>query len=161
MSFTDKIFINLPVTDLARATAFYEGIGGVKNPMFSDEKASCIVLSDSIHVMLLTRDFFQTFAPGRTIVDPQAMVSAAYAFVVESRAACRRLVEAGTRAGRRGGHQPGTGPWLHVQPVDGGPGRPHLGTVLDGPGRRRQWPAGRRKRRLIPFPAPCDRSRCP
>lgn len=93
MSVTDKIFINLPVTDLARATAFYEGIGGVKNPMFSDEKASCIVLSDSIHVMLLTRDFFQTFAPGRTIVDPQAMVSAAYAFVVESRAAADALVE--------------------------------------------------------------------
>ncbi len=29
------IFINLPVRDLPRATAFYEAIGAVKNPQFT------------------------------------------------------------------------------------------------------------------------------
>ena len=55
------IFINLPVTDLARSTAFYEAIGAEKNPAFSNEQASMMVLSDTIHVMLLTHDFYRTF----------------------------------------------------------------------------------------------------
>ncbi len=43
---TRMIFINLPVTDVARATAFYEGIGFTKNDTFSNEQASCMVWSD-------------------------------------------------------------------------------------------------------------------
>jgi predicted lactoylglutathione lyase len=39
------IFINLPVSDLARATAFYEVIGAVKNARFSGDRASCMVFS--------------------------------------------------------------------------------------------------------------------
>ena len=55
------IFINLPVTDLDRSIAFYEAIGGRKEPKFSNEKAAMIVLSDTIHAMLLTHDFYSTF----------------------------------------------------------------------------------------------------
>ena len=55
------IFVNLPVTDLGRSTAFYEAIGGEKNPQFSDGTASCIVLSETIHVMLLTHDKYRQF----------------------------------------------------------------------------------------------------
>jgi uncharacterized protein len=50
------IFLNLPVSDLQRATAFYQAIGAEKNEQFSDETASCMVFSDAIHVMLLTPD---------------------------------------------------------------------------------------------------------
>ena len=32
-----RIFVNLPVTDLPKSTAFYEAVGGTKNPMFSDD----------------------------------------------------------------------------------------------------------------------------
>ena len=55
------IFVNLPVSDLARSTAFYQAIGGEKNPQFSDDTASCMVFSDTIHVMLLTHDKFSQF----------------------------------------------------------------------------------------------------
>ena len=48
------IFINLPVSNLARATAFYQTIGAVKNAQFSDDTASCMVFSDAIHAMLMT-----------------------------------------------------------------------------------------------------------
>ena len=65
------IFVNLPVTDLARSIAFYEAVGGVKNPMFSDETAACIVLSDVIHVMLLTHDKWRNFTD-RAIPDAHA-----------------------------------------------------------------------------------------
>ena len=37
------IFVNLPVTDLQRATAFYEAVGAAKNPQFCDDTASCMV----------------------------------------------------------------------------------------------------------------------
>lgn len=54
-------FINLPVSDLARSTAFYEAVGFTKNEMFSNESTSGIIWSDTIHVMLLTHDFWRTF----------------------------------------------------------------------------------------------------
>jgi predicted lactoylglutathione lyase len=57
------IFVNLPVSNLPRATAFYEAIGASKNLQFSDDTASCMVVSDIIHVMLLTHDKFRQFTP--------------------------------------------------------------------------------------------------
>ena len=62
------IFINLPVTDLGLSIAFYEAIGGRKEPKFSNEQAAMIVLSETIHVMLLTHDFYKTFT-GKPIAD--------------------------------------------------------------------------------------------
>ena len=62
------IFINLPVTDLDRSIGFYEAVGGRKEPKFSNERAAMIVLSDAIHVMLLTHDFYKTFT-GKPIAD--------------------------------------------------------------------------------------------
>ena len=58
------IFINLPVTDLAISTAFYTGLGFQLNPDFSGDECSCIVVSDTIFVMLLTRDRFADFTAG-------------------------------------------------------------------------------------------------
>jgi len=62
------IFINLPVTDLDRSVGFYEAVGGRKELKFSNERAAMIVLSDTIHVMLLTHDFYKTFT-GKPIAD--------------------------------------------------------------------------------------------
>ena len=58
------IFVNLPVADLDASTAFYTGLGFSKNAEFSDGNASCIVISEAIHVMLLTREFFAGFITG-------------------------------------------------------------------------------------------------
>ncbi len=57
------IFVNLPVSDLGRSTAFYEAIGARKDERFCDGTASCMVFSDSIHVMLLTHGKFRQFTP--------------------------------------------------------------------------------------------------
>ena len=62
------IFINLPVTDLDRSKAFYEAVGATNNPGFTDETAACMVLSETIHVMLLTHDKWRQFTD-RPIVD--------------------------------------------------------------------------------------------
>ena len=65
------IFVNLPVVDLARATAFYEAVGAVKNPQFSDATGACMVVSETIHVMLLTHEKFRQFTP-RPVADARA-----------------------------------------------------------------------------------------
>jgi len=56
-----KIFINLPVADLQKAMTFYTAIGFTNNPMFTDETAACMVLTEEIYVMLLTYQKFREF----------------------------------------------------------------------------------------------------
>ena len=58
---SQMIFVNLPVTNLARSIAFYEGIGARKEPKFSNESAAMMVFSETISVMLLTKPFYSTF----------------------------------------------------------------------------------------------------
>ena len=91
------IFVNLPVTDLARSTSFYEAIGGTKNPKFSDETASCVVLSDTIFVMLLTHDKFAYFTP-RPIGD-RSSVHALLCLSCESKDAVMTQLDAAVKAG--------------------------------------------------------------
>lgn len=55
------IFINVPTRDLEAADRFYQALGFDKNPMFSDHQASCWVISETIFVMVLAEDFFETF----------------------------------------------------------------------------------------------------
>ena len=62
------IFVNLPVTDLAKSTSFYEAIGATKNPQFSDDKVSSMMISDTIVVMLLTHERYKDFT-SKTIPD--------------------------------------------------------------------------------------------
>lgn len=68
------IFVNMPVTDLARAKAFYETLGFVNNPQFSDDTAACMVWSENIFVMILNHERWATFtsrpipAPGSSEV---------------------------------------------------------------------------------------------
>ncbi|MCE8017742.1 lactoylglutathione lyase [Halomonas sp. MCCC 1A17488] len=55
------IFVNLPVADLEKSMAFYAALGFTNNPNFTDETAACMVLSETIHVMLLTHAKWRTF----------------------------------------------------------------------------------------------------
>jgi len=63
------IFVNLPVSDLARSVSFYKAIGFTKNEMFSNDQGVAMVWSDEIWLMLLTHDFFLKFTNGRGIAD--------------------------------------------------------------------------------------------
>ena len=55
------IFVNLPVRDLEKSVAFFTKLGFTFNPKFTDDKATCMIVSDQASVMLLTTPFFQTF----------------------------------------------------------------------------------------------------
>jgi predicted lactoylglutathione lyase len=98
------IFVNLPVSDLARSVAFYEAIGGTKNPQFSNDKAACIVLSDSIYVMLLTHPFYETFT-SKPIADAHRTSSVLIALSCDGRDAVDAMV--GAAAANGGKADPG------------------------------------------------------
>ena len=99
------IFVNLPVSDLARSVAFYEAIGGLKNPMFSDDTAACIVFSDTIHVMLLTHDKFRQFTSKR-ISDPRETAQVLICISAENRQAVDEITENALAAGGREAREP-------------------------------------------------------
>lgn len=80
------IFVNLPVKNLKESTAFYEALGATKNPQFSDDTASCMVFSDTIHAMLLTHDKWRTFT-SRAIPDANTSAQVMLAVSCDSREA--------------------------------------------------------------------------
>jgi len=94
------IFVNLPVTDLAATTRFYEAIGCQKNEQFSNEKAVSMVWSDTIFFMLLTRPFFETFTP-RAIADGHHTTEVLISLSMESRQKVDEITEAAASAGGR------------------------------------------------------------
>lgn len=57
------IFVNLPVADVAKSTAFYEALGARREARFCNETASMMTFSETIHVMLLAHDRFRDFSP--------------------------------------------------------------------------------------------------
>ena len=60
---TTKIFVNLPVKDLDKSIEFFTELGFTFNPDFTDETATCMIVSEDIFVMLLTHGKFKTFTP--------------------------------------------------------------------------------------------------
>ena len=92
------IFVNLPVSDLAHATAFYQAIGAQKNDQFSDETASCMVFSETIHAMLLTHDKFRQFTP-KKIADARVSSEVLICVSADSRDAVDDMIGKAKNAG--------------------------------------------------------------
>jgi uncharacterized protein len=92
------IFLNLPVGDLARATAFYQAIGASKNEQFCDDTASCMVFSETIHAMLLTHDKFRQFTP-KEIADAKTSSEVLICISADSRDAVDDIVGKAKTAG--------------------------------------------------------------
>ena len=93
------MFVNLPVTDLERAKAFYSAVGFALNPAFSDHNSACFIVEDDhSYVMVLTREYFQTFTE-LPLGDPAVNPSASTAVFLETREAVDAAVAAGVAAG--------------------------------------------------------------
>ncbi len=92
------IFVNLPVTDLAKSKAFYEAVGAANNPAFTDETAACMMFSDIIHTMLLTHEKWATFT-SKAIPDAHTTAQVLLCVSADSRADVDAQVEKATTAG--------------------------------------------------------------
>ena len=95
---SQMIFVNLPVTDLDRSIAFYEGVGATKEPKFSNEAAAMMVLSDTIFVMLLTHPFYSGFT-SKKIADAHATSQVLLCLSRDSREAVDEMVGKAASAG--------------------------------------------------------------
>lgn len=94
-----QMFVNLPVTDLERAKAFYSALGYTINPKFTDHNAACVVVEEGhSYFMILVREFFQTFTD-LPIGDPSVSPTVAVALFHDSREAVDAAAAAGLAAG--------------------------------------------------------------
>ena len=93
------IFVNLPVTDLPKSKAFYEAVGAVNNPAFTDDTAACMVVTEgSIHVMLLTHAKWADFTT-KTIPDARTHAQVLLCVSADSREAVDGQVDKAVKAG--------------------------------------------------------------
>lgn len=102
---TKRIFVNLPVGNVAAATAFYEALGFEKDPTFSNAQASAMRWSDTIFVMLLDHALYATFTD-KAIMDPRTQSGALLALSFEDRGAVDAVTQAAVAAGGRELHEP-------------------------------------------------------
>lgn len=93
-----KIFVNLPVHSLDTSIAFYTALGFSLNPLFSDDTAACIVISEDIYAMLLTHAKFQEFTP-KAISDASKTTEVLLALSREDRAQVDAIVRQAVAAG--------------------------------------------------------------
>ena len=91
------IFINLPVADLPRAVDFYAALGFVNNPMFTDDTAACMMVSETISVMLLTHAKWREFT--NRPIPPQSASEVMLALSHDSREKVNRLAEVAAALG--------------------------------------------------------------
>lgn len=100
-----QIFVNLPVADLQASIAFFTRLGFTFNPQFTDATGTCMIVSDTIFVMLLTHDKFKSFTPN-PICDAKVSTETLLAFSRDSRAAVDTMVRDAVAAGGTTFNQP-------------------------------------------------------
>jgi uncharacterized protein len=94
------IFVNLPVADLAKSKVFYEAIGAVNQPKFTDETATGMVFSDATFIMLLTHDKFSQFTSKR-IANAHSTCEMLLVISQENREAVDAITDKAVAAGGR------------------------------------------------------------
>jgi predicted lactoylglutathione lyase len=93
-----QLFVNLPIKDLNRSMEFFGKLGFTFNMQFTDEKATCMIISDEIFAMLLTEPFFKSFTK-KEIPDTSNSSQVILALSVDSREAVDQLVHKAVDAG--------------------------------------------------------------
>lgn len=93
-----KIFVNLSVRDLKRSMEFFSKLGFEFNPMFTDENAACMIISEEAYVMLLTETYFKTFMK-KEICDARTHTEGLFALSCSSRDEVDEMVKKAIAAG--------------------------------------------------------------
>jgi len=93
-----KIFLNLPVRDLKRSIEFFTKLGFSFNPQFTDDNATCMIVSEEAFVMLLVEARFKDFTK-KQICDTRTQTEGIFAISAVSRDEVDSLVRAALAAG--------------------------------------------------------------
>jgi predicted lactoylglutathione lyase len=93
-----QVFINIPVSDLEKSMQFYLALGFNINPLFTDEQQKCMVWSDSIYIMLQTRQFANTYL-NKTMIEASKHQIPSFTLPVNSVHEVNEMIESGLLAG--------------------------------------------------------------
>jgi predicted lactoylglutathione lyase len=104
-----QIYINLPVKDVAKSTAFYQALGFKLNVQFSNETASAMQWSENAIFMLLPYDFYSKFT-SKNIIDGQTTSGALIALSLDSREEVQKFADIAKANG---------GDWFEAEPNKG------------------------------------------
>ncbi len=107
-----KVFINLPVQDLNKSMEFFLGLGFDFNPQFTDENATCMVVSETIFVMLLTETYFKTFTK-KPISDAKTATEVLIALDADSREEVQQIITKAQQLGATIYSEPQDHGWMY------------------------------------------------
>jgi predicted lactoylglutathione lyase len=93
-----KIFVNVAVEDLDRSVDFFTKLGFTFDPRFTDETATCMIVSGEAFVMLLVESKFKEFTK-KELVDSTTHTEAILALSAESREGVDELADTALEAG--------------------------------------------------------------
>jgi len=116
-----KIFINLPVKDLNKSIDFFTKLGYTFDPQFTDENATCMIISDEIYAMLLVEKFFMSFTK-KEICDTSKSAETILALSVNSRKEVDEMIRKAIKAGATTPNPPQDHGWMYghgYQDLDG------------------------------------------
>lgn len=97
---TRKLFVNIPIRNLERSVDFFTKLGFTFNKEYSDERSTCMIVSDEAYFMLLVDDRFKDFTT-KQICDTGTHQEALFALSTSSRAEVDHIVKTATEAGGR------------------------------------------------------------
>lgn len=107
-----KIFVNLPVKNLDRSIEFFTQLGFKFDPKFTDENATCMIISDNIFVMLLVEERFMDFT-NKKIARAKETTEVLLAIDAPSREAVDALVQKAVNAGGNSYMEPEDHGWMY------------------------------------------------
>ncbi|EOL43997.1 glyoxalase [Enterococcus phoeniculicola] len=87
------VFVNFPVTDVAKSTEFYAKLGFKKNEEFSNEATSSMVWDDHFWIMLLNHEFYRQFIKEKEIIDAKKTSGVLVAISMDSADAVKKFAE--------------------------------------------------------------------
>lgn len=122
-----QIFVNLPVKDLSKTKEFFAKLGFEFNAQFTNEDAACMVVSDTIFVMLLVEKFFKTFTK-KEIANASKNTEVIIAISVERKSQVDEMADKAIAIGGSKSNDPQDYGWMYsrsFQDIDG-----HLWEVL-------------------------------
>lgn len=99
LAYANKIiFVNLPVSDVAKTKAFFLALGYEHNPHFSNELAVSIIIGPNIYAMMLSHEHYSQFIV-KPIADATKMNELIISLAAETRDEVDELVARAIAAG--------------------------------------------------------------
>jgi predicted lactoylglutathione lyase len=96
--YQQMIFVNLAVTDVDASKKFFTELGYTINPQFTTDDCACVVISDTIIAMLLSKQRYQDFTK-KEIADSTKTSEVLLCLSAESREKVDELVDRAVAAG--------------------------------------------------------------